>query len=140
MGGLDATVKELRKLLDRLEWGYECVTDLHRLHEVWFLTVHGMSRRRQGQHEDNVQRILDFLVERLPGSHGLLYHGEDEGHELDYTTHRAASPWIPLVYHVRVLAKGVVTDRLDPFLSPRHWVVEDPQPEGLEPSAQPDRG
>ncbi|WP_406632877.1 Imm7 family immunity protein [Amycolatopsis sp. WGS_07] len=78
------------------------------------LTVHGMPNRRRDE-EQELTELLEYVARRLPGSHGLLYERDDEAGD---------PPW-PDGYRVRVMARGEIAVRFDPFLSPVQPVVED---------------
>lgn len=87
---------------------------VHALNGAYFLVVQVFANRRRGEAEE-VDKLLDHLARTLPGSHGLLYDRDDE----------ATEPPGPNAYRVRVLARGRITEREDPFLSPCNPVVED---------------
>jgi len=82
-----------------------------------FLTVTRLTNHFSGV----VQEILDLFMRIAviaPGSYGLLYLHDDED----------GNGWMN-DFQVYVLAKGVVTKRRDPFLSPCIPTVEDPWPD-----------
>ncbi|WP_328614628.1 immunity 7 family protein [Amycolatopsis sp. NBC_00355] len=59
--------------------------------------------------------LLDFVARRFPGSWGLLYERSDD----------LERPPGPGAFRVRVMARGRLVTRLDPFLSPVNPVIED---------------
>jgi hypothetical protein len=59
--------------------------------------------------------LIHFIARRFPGSWGLLY---ERSADMD-------QPPGPGAFRVRVMARGEVQDRLDPFLSPCRPVIED---------------
>ena len=89
--------------------------------EVWHLNgfhtlmISGNVNRMRGERDDLLS-LLEFVAERLPGSAGLVYERADE----------MPVPPGPQAFIVHVIARGLVSIRLDPFLSPTVPVVEDP--------------
>ncbi|WP_158545185.1 Imm7 family immunity protein [Bremerella cremea] len=69
----------------------------------------------RGAEHDKLLDVLQFLVELLPGSHGLVYWSDDE------------NPGNSVFdgYKVLVVARGTIIEKFDPFLSPRNPTVED---------------
>jgi Immunity protein 7 len=63
---------------------------------------------------DGVQALFQCIAQVAPGSYGLLYTLDDED-----AAHADA-------FRVYVLARGILAERSDPFLSPFVPVVEDP--------------
>jgi Immunity protein 7 len=76
--------------------------------------MQGLINRPRGV-DERLAELLQFLAARLPGAYGLLYEHDDERTE----------PPGPNAFRVRVLARGMVTERADPFLSPLRPVVAD---------------
>jgi len=70
---------------------------------------------RPGSTAGALDDLLQFLAERLPGSWGLAYERDDE---------RVEAPGAN-AFRVRVLARGSVTERDDPFLSPCRPIIDD---------------
>lgn len=62
-----------------------------------------------------MEDTIDFVRTRLPGSWGLLYERDDE----------TTLPPGPNAFRVTVLARGELSVRSDPFLSPCIPVIED---------------
>ena len=69
----------------------------------------------RGTDHDSLMEVLQYLVESLPGSHGIVYWSDDENPGNAFFDG----------YRVLVVAKGEIHERYDPFLSPRVPVVED---------------
>jgi hypothetical protein len=112
-GGLAELVRELRTLLGGPTWP-TAAADIRLLNGQYFLSVVGFVNRRRGEAGD-LDDLLNFLARRLPGSWGMLYERDDE----------MPVPPGPNAFRVRVLARGQVTERLDPFLSPCRPLIDD---------------
>ncbi|SEP53765.1 Imm7 family immunity protein [Amycolatopsis saalfeldensis] len=78
------------------------------------LLVNGAPNRRRDE-ERELTELLEYVARQLPGSWGLLYEQAED----------MESPPGQGGYRVRVMARGEITVRLDPFLSPVQPVVED---------------
>lgn len=109
-GRLDTLLDGLRALLAGIDWATGTAR-LSMLNGQPFLNLDGLVNRRRDEAED-VERIFGYVAEHLPGSYGLLYERADD--LLDQEAFR-----------VRVLARGVLTEREDPFLSPIRPTIED---------------
>ena len=112
-GNLQPILDELRTLLGRLDW-QTASADLATFNGQPFLRMDGLINRRRDE-ADDVDDLLRFVADRLKGSWGLVYE-------------RAADmpvPPGPGAFRVRALARGVIHERLDPFLSPCQPVIED---------------
>jgi hypothetical protein len=72
-----------------------------------FLLVQGFTNRPRGD-DQLLSELLAFLSANLPGSYGILYERDDE----------RSDPPGRNAFRVRVLARGQVSERDDPFLSP----------------------
>jgi hypothetical protein len=88
--------------------------DLRVLNGAYFLSVAGLVNRRRHEARD-LDALLTWLADRLPGSYGLLYEVSPD----------MPVPPGPGAFRVRVLARGQVVERLDPFLSPVRPTIED---------------
>jgi hypothetical protein len=64
---------------------------------------------------DRLELFLAIIGRRLPGSFGLIYERDDEMPDPPGTN----------AFRVRVMARGKLTERQDPFLSPVNPVIED---------------
>lgn len=111
-GGLDQILAELRQMLATMKWA-PVRYDLYPLNGVYHLCVTGHLNRPL-THPEDVAALMTFLARRAPGSYGLLYWRDDED----------ASPPGMGEFRVRVLARGTITDRFDPFLSPTIPTIE----------------
>lgn len=112
-GGLAQAVSELTAQVDALDWktSEASVVLLNGQH---FLRLTGLVNRRRDE-ADDVERLLGFVADRLPGSWGLLYERSDD----------MPTPPGPGAFRVRVVARGQVREQLDPFLSPVQPNIED---------------
>jgi hypothetical protein len=72
-----------------------------------------VSRNHKGGEHERLQRILAWIVDRLPGSYGLVYVRDDE------------DSVVSDLYSVLVIARGSVEERADVFLSPIVPTIED---------------
>jgi hypothetical protein len=81
---------------------------------TWFVRADGLVNRRRDEAEE-LDALVAFIARRFPGAWGLLYERADD----------LPSPPGPGAFRVRVLARGEVTERLDPFLSPVRPLIED---------------
>ncbi len=112
-GQLDAKVEELRMLANnKLRCKpVDCV--IHINYSTVFQCAAGANHR--GQDHEDLLEVLRYITEKLPGSHGLVYWLDDEN----------PGNWVFDGYRVIVVARGELHERYDPFLSPKHPVVED---------------
>lgn len=118
---LAAAVAELEARVSRLAWP-TASADIKTFNGTGFLVLNGLVNRRRHEVQE-LAELIDWIANRLPGSYGLLYERNDDDEP---------APPGPHVFAVRVLARGGVTERLDPFLSPTLPVIEDPEPPGAE--------
>ena len=112
-GQLQEKVAELQELVADSNW-HDAVFELRALNEQYFLNVTGFVNR-QRQEGDRLDLFLAIIARRLPGSWGLIYDRDDE----------MPNPPGPNAFRVRVMARGKLTERQDPFLSPCNPVIED---------------
>jgi hypothetical protein len=112
-GGLGLILKELVKQIDELA-DFNMVAELRHLNGLPFVTITG-HRNRPRSDAARIEDLVRFISGHLPGSWGILYERDDE------TT---AAP-SPNAYRVRIMARGCVTERDDPFLSPCRPTIED---------------
>jgi Immunity protein 7 len=113
LGGLQDIVDELQELVADSDW-HDAVFELRNLNGQYFFTASGMVNRRRVEGE-RLEEFLDIITRRLPGSWGLVYERDDE----------MPDPPGPNAFRVRVLARGKIVERADPFLSPCNPVIED---------------
>ena len=110
-----ALVGQLQSEPARLELGSgNRVVDLRVLNGTHVLTTTGMSNHRAGVERD-LYRLLDWIATHLPGAYGLLRERDDEPGLASGTN----------AFTVHVPARGQVSLREDPFLSPAQPIVED---------------
>jgi hypothetical protein len=109
-GHLDARLDELRGQLAGLGWSTASAR-LELLNGEPFLALNGLINRMRDEAAD-VDRLLGWVARTLPGSYGLLYERADELPD-------------PGSFRVRVLARGGLVERPDPFLSPTRPTIED---------------
>ncbi|WP_027482461.1 Imm7 family immunity protein [Deinococcus pimensis] len=92
----------------------------------WFLTFGGNLDHRT-TYEPLIHDLLGLIAREGPGSYGLMYWRDDE-----YDPPAGAEN-----FQVLVLARGVLTTRFDPFLSPVVPLIQDPyvddEPHGQAP-------
>lgn len=113
LGGLAEAVGELEELAADSKW-HDADFEVRNLNGQYFVTADGMVNRRREEGE-RLDLFLAVIARRLPGSWGLIYERDDE----------MPDPPGPNAFRVRVLARGRVVERTDPFLSPVHPVIED---------------
>lgn len=112
-GGLEEMIRELRELVDDSTW-HDAVFDIVNLNGQHFFRADGFVNRRRDE-GDRLDEFLSVIAQKLPGAWGLIYERDDE----------MPSPPGPNGFRVRVLARGAISERLDPFLSPCNPVIED---------------
>lgn len=112
-GTLYSGVDVLRQRIACLDWATGGVhLAIH--NGQHFLTVGGLMNRRRDE-ADELNSLLEHVASRFPGSWGVLYERSDDFDE----------PPGPGAFRVRVMARGILQTRLDPFLSPCRPVIED---------------
>jgi hypothetical protein len=107
-------VEELKSAIASANWPtarYQVQT----FNGLFFLNADGFSNRRRYEAEF-LDDLLHLVCQKLPGSYGLIYEGDDE---------RQVPPG-GNSFLVRVMARGKLTDQNDPFLSPINPIIEDP--------------
>ena len=113
LGGLQDAVIELQELATDSNW-HDAVFEVRNLNGQYFVTAEGMVNRRREEGE-RLELFLAIIARKLPGSWGLIYERDDE----------MPHPPGPNAFRVRVLARGRIVERSDPFLSPCNPVIED---------------
>ena len=113
LGGLREAVRELEDLAADSKW-HDAVFEVTNLNGQYFLRADGMVTRHR-EEGDRLDLFLAVIARKLPGSWGLVYDRDDE----------MSDPPGPNAFRVRVLARGKIAERPDPFLSPVHPVIED---------------
>ncbi|GAA4412660.1 Imm7 family immunity protein [Actinokineospora soli] len=111
VGGLDSAVAELANLIaSNSEPNIDM--SLKVINGELYVVFAGLANRKRSTIVDDV---LKHVQANLPGSWGLIYERDDETVE---------APG-PNAFRVTVLARGVVSERVDPFFSPCNPVIED---------------
>lgn len=113
-GTLAEGVAELRSRIEALDWATTGEVALRAFNGEWFVRADGMVNRRRDEAEE-LDALLSFIAGRFPGAWGLLHERADD----------LPTPPGPGAFRVRVLARGELTVRLDPFLSPTRPAIED---------------
>jgi len=117
-GGLEKKAVELQLLVrEKLRCKpNDCIFDVN-CSKVWQCS--GSANHRGSAHAALLE-VLQFVIEKLPGSHGLVYWCDDERPDRYESARRD-----DYGYRVIAIARGKMHERFDPFLSPRNPVVED---------------
>lgn len=113
---LAAALEVLREIVARDSW-HDARFEIFNLNGQDFLTATGFVNRRRNE-GDQLDLLVSETARLLPGSWGLVYERDDE----------MPVPPGPNAFRVRVIARGRVEERLDPFLSPNIPVIEDEEP------------
>lgn len=113
IGTLDAGIWELRTRIGGIDWATgEVALKVH--NGEFFVTANGLMNRRRDEAEE-LDILLHHICVRFPGSWGLLY---ERSPDMEAPPGQGA-------FRVRVMARGRLHVRLDPFLSPVQPVIED---------------
>jgi|ERR1022692_279674 hypothetical protein len=104
---------ELRQLVETADWETATFT-LNNLNGTFFLNADGFANRRRDEAQ-LLDRLLAIVLEKLPGSWGVVYERDDEAQITPGSN----------AFLARVIARGVIVTRLDPFLSPCNPTIED---------------
>ncbi|WP_116206176.1 Imm7 family immunity protein [Amycolatopsis circi] len=110
---LDELVEEVRARIAGTDFGTSEVT-LKIFNGIYVLRVDGAPNHR-GTEIPEVIEFLEYVARLLPGSYGLLYERDEEASDAPGQNG----------FRVRVMARGELGLRLDPFLSPIQPVIED---------------
>jgi Immunity protein 7 len=113
-GALQAKVDEIKRVIDENHWTTTVAASIHALNgQHWLgLTAFANRRREEAAWIDELMRLIGDI---LPGSWGILYERDDE----------MPVPPGPNAFRVTVLARGIASRHLDPFLSPSIPIIED---------------
>lgn len=111
----DANAGRIREQAEALRIGLGSLVDVRMSNGMWLLSLAGYQNRPRGSDRD-VEELLRLVGELLPGSYGILYESDDERVEAPGTN----------AFRVRVMARGELTEREDPFLSPIEPTIDDP--------------
>ncbi len=114
---LQLAVKRISALVDQFDWanGFCFVQPFNGEHFVHF----GGFQNRARKEASDLRSLFELIAREAPGSYGLLYWWDDED----------PTPPGEIGWRVRVLAKGRIVERFDPFLSPTIPVIEELTPE-----------
>ncbi|MGC0416358.1 Imm7 family immunity protein [Embleya sp. AB8] len=112
-GSLARGVADLQVRISRIDW-FSGEVRLEHFNGEYYLIADGLVNRRRDEARE-LTELLDHVAARFPGSWGLLYERSDD----------FVDPPGPGAFRVRVMARGVIQERLDPFLSPCRPVIED---------------
>ncbi|MFF2658837.1 Imm7 family immunity protein [Kitasatospora sp. NPDC058032] len=112
-GSLLEGLSDLRDRISAIHWATGSI-QLAPHNGQYFLTVNGLVNRRRDEAQE-LDALLGHVSSRFPGAWGLLYERSD-----DFT-----EPPGPGAFRVRVMARGMIRDHLDPFLSPCQPTIED---------------
>jgi hypothetical protein len=112
-GHLKEKLATLHDLVADSDW-HDAVFAVHSLNGGYFFTATGQINRQRDEGE-RLNLFLATIARRLPGSYGLVYERDDE----------MPDPHGPNAFRVKVVARGKITEHLDPFLSPCDPVIED---------------
>ncbi|MFG2628620.1 Imm7 family immunity protein [Streptomyces sp. NPDC048473] len=112
-GSLDSGIAELRARITEINWATgEVELKVH--NGEFFVLANGLMNRRRDEATD-LDDLLHHIAIRFPGSWGLLY---ERSSDMDVPPGQGA-------FRVRVMARGEISVRLDPFLSPVRPIIED---------------
>lgn len=112
-GSLEAGVAELRERISQITWATgEAALRIY--NGEYFALFNGLVNRRRDEAEE-LETLLLHIATRFPGSWGLLY---ERSSDMEIPPGQGA-------FRVRVMARGEIRNRLDPFLSPVRPVIED---------------
>ena len=114
-GHLTEVIEELQALAAESKW-HDATFDVKSLNGQYFFAADGFVNRRRDEGQ-RLDLFLAIIARRLPGSWGLVYERDDE----------MPNPPGPNGFRVRIIARGEISERLDPFLSPCNPVIEDLQ-------------
>ncbi|WP_101256371.1 Imm7 family immunity protein [Streptomyces barkulensis] len=112
-GGLESGVTELQTRIADIDWA-TTEAELKIYNGEYFVMVNGLVNRRRDEAAE-LEELLRYIATRFPGSWGLLYERSADMEE----------PPGQNAFRVRVMARGEIHTRLDPFLSPTRPVIEE---------------
>jgi hypothetical protein len=106
-------IDQVTALIARADWP-DAVFGVRSLNGQHFVTATALVNRvrDEGQYLDD---LLALIARVLPGSYGIIYDRADE----------MPDPPGANAFRVRVMARGTITEQIDPFLSPCDPVIED---------------
>jgi len=110
LGDLNNKIKQLKQVFyDESNYLRPCPREcfLHANFSYFIQCSGGGSKNPKGANYNTLLNVLNYLVEILPGSHGLVYWKDDE----EYVYRRD----FDARYRVIVIAEGKVTERGDGY-------------------------
>jgi hypothetical protein len=110
---VEAVATSLAALIEVQQWPAASFA-VQLLNGQYFLIGNGLVNRRRDE-SAFLEMLLERVTESLPESWGLVYDRDDE----------MPVPPGPNAFRVRTIARGVMSERLDPFLSPTMPTIED---------------
>ncbi|MFI1220986.1 MULTISPECIES: Imm7 family immunity protein [unclassified Streptomyces] len=112
-GTLSSGITELQGRIAEIDWSTGALTmNVH--NGQFFVTANGLMNRRRDEARE-LDELMHYIAIRFPGSWGLLYERSED----------METPPGQGGFRVRVMARGGIQTRLDPFLSPVQPVIED---------------
>ncbi|MFP8906026.1 Imm7 family immunity protein [Streptomyces atacamensis] len=112
-GGLGLGIVGLQTRIADIDWA-TAEAELKIYNGEYFVMVNGLVNRRRDEAAE-LEELLRYIATRFPGSWGLLYERSADMEE----------PPGQNAFRVRVMARGEIHTRLDPFLSPTRPVIEE---------------
>jgi hypothetical protein len=112
-GSLSDGIADLKERVSIIEWATGSA-EVRIYNGQSFLLINGLINRRRDEAEE-VDILVRYVADRFPGAWGILYERSDD---FDF-------PPGPGAFRVRIVARGEISIRLDPFLSPTQPVIED---------------
>ncbi|MFC4456559.1 Imm7 family immunity protein [Deinococcus sonorensis] len=112
----DEIIEGIKARVAALNWGtgeYNLVAEVRLMNGEAFLHLTG-NKNHRGVIGQELADLLTYVAREAPGSYGLLYWRDDEGKP-------PAGRWN---FQVTVMARGALSTRFDPFLSPTFPVLE----------------
>ncbi len=103
----------VREFVESLKWA-NGFCELRPFNGMYFIHFGGFQNRPR-QEASDLKKLFALIAREVTGSYGLMYWRDDED-----LTPPGRDNW-----HVVVLARGIVIERFDPFLSPSVPFIED---------------
>ncbi|MEU0113223.1 Imm7 family immunity protein [Streptomyces bobili] len=97
-----------------VQWSSSCKVVLDVFNGLDVVTATGRTNRIDYA-AGKLDELVAYIARRFPGSSGMLHDRSDDGD----------IPNADNAFRVRVVRRGIVEERLDPFLSPCSPVIED---------------
>lgn len=110
---LDRVIESVESFIKKLNWTSGGVLDVRPVNGEYHLSVSGFTNHK-GKDAEDVLSLYQFLAKNAHGSYGILFVRDDE--DRNGNDNR---------FQILVLARGILKEREDPFLSPYVPRVED---------------